>query len=218
MPTDPAPPPLDYRNPTTHNAAPPRPSNTRRVVTWSIGIFCVLLLLNSLFLTHGDRRRETSARMLCASNLNEIGSAALLYASHNQGLLPPDLCVIQSAGDLRPYVLGCPSSDHDDPSGTTPAEIKASVLSGDHLGYAWVGAGLSPDHLPNDVVLAFDLERHVPKDAERTTGINVLLVDGSVTFVTEPTAKAIWAQFAAGIRPIRLPTAANATTKPNPNQ
>lgn len=106
--------------------------------------------MNSLFLTHGDRRRETSARILCASNLKEIGT------------------------------------------------------------------GLSLDYLPNDTVLAFDLERHVPKDAERTTGINVLLANGSVTFVTEPTAKSIYAQFAAGLRPIRLPAAA--TTQPTPNQ
>lgn len=217
MPTDPAPPPLDYRNPTHHVTTPSR-SNALRIVAWSIGTFFVLLLLISLFIPGGQRARETAQRIKCASNLRQIGSAALLYASHNQGLLPPDLFVIQSEGDLPPYVLGCPSSDHDDPSGSTPAEIKASILSGDHLGYAWVGAGLSIDHLDDNIVLAFDLERHVPKDAERTTGINVLFPDGHSDFVTEPTAKAIWAQFAAGIRPIRLPAAANATTQPNPNQ
>jgi hypothetical protein len=83
------------------------------------------------------------------------------------------------------------------------------MLAGDHLGYAWAGAGVSvSDAKTADVVIAFDVDCHVPRDAAPGMGINVLLVDGSVTFVDEATAKAVRAQFVAGVRPIRLPTAA----------
>jgi prepilin-type processing-associated H-X9-DG protein len=83
------------------------------------------------------------------------------------------------------------------------------MLSGDHLSYAWAGAGVSATGATTaDVVIAFDVDRHVPKDAAPGTGINVLLADGSVRFVNEATAKAVWSQFVAGVRPIRLPAAA----------
>jgi hypothetical protein len=70
---------------------------------------------------------------------------------------------------------------------------------------------------PADVILAFDLERHVPKDNATTTGINVLLADGTVEFVDEATGKAIWAQFVSGVRPVRMPTVATpaATSAPS---
>ena len=86
------------------------------------------------------------------------------------------------------------------------------MLSGNHLSYAWTGGGLT-SAAPADVILAFDLELHVPKDGETTTGMNVLFADGSVTFVDETAAKAVWAQFVAGVRPIRLPTTAPATRR-----
>jgi prepilin-type processing-associated H-X9-DG protein len=109
-------------------------------------------------------------------------------------------------------VLICPSSAIVmRAEGATPAEAASSMLSGNHLSYAWTGAGLTTA-APVDVVVAFDLEFHVPKENTSTTGMNVLFADGSVTFVDETAAKAVWAQFVSGVRPICLPAAAPATT------
>ena len=84
------------------------------------------------------------------------------------------------------------------------------MLEGDHFSYALVPEGVKLTGWP-DFVIAFDLEKHVPKGLAATTGINVLLSDGSVQFVDEKTAKAIWARYVAGVRPIRL---ADCTTPP----
>jgi prepilin-type processing-associated H-X9-DG protein len=133
----------------------------------------------------------------------------MIYANDHGGALPPDLIAIyrHQQGDLPPEVFTCPSSDISKAGGATQDQVVASMLSGDHISYAWTGGGLT-SAAPPDVILAFDLELHVPKDAETTTGMNVLFADGSVTFVNQSVAKAIWAEFVAGVRPIRLATTA----------
>lgn len=142
----------------------------------------------------------------------------MLYANEYHGQLPPDLLTLYLDQDLTPDVFVCPSDGVESATGATPKQITASMLAGGHLSYAWVGSGL---HAINsgtaDVIIAFDLEQHVPKDGAVGTGINVLLIDGSATFVNEATAKSIWAQFVAGIRPIRLPPATTAGPASGPS-
>ena len=119
---------------------------------------------------------------------------------------------------LSSDVFTCPSSDVHMATGAATQQVMAWMLAGDHLSYAWVGAGLKND-APADVILAFDLERHLRKDGVTTTGINVLLADGTVEFVDEATGKTIWAQFVSGVRPVRMPTTtmpAAASTVPSP--
>jgi hypothetical protein len=113
-------------------------------------------------------------------------------------------------GEITPEVFTCASSDIRKAHGATQEEIVTSMLSGDHFSYAWTGSGLT-FAAPADVILAFDLELHVPQDNVTTTGMNVLFADGTVDFVDEKTAKAIRAQFVAGVRPIRIPTTAPST-------
>jgi hypothetical protein len=203
---------LDYRNP-MHRPAQ-RSNVWRRVIGWSVGVLLALVLLALVLMPSLGRARESANRVKCASNLRQIGQAAFLYASDHGGQLPPDLPTLFQPDYFTPEVFVCPSSNVEKATGATTQQVVASLLAGNHLSYAWTGGGLKTT-APPDVILAFDLERHVPKDSETTTGINVLLNDGSVTFVNEATAKAIWAQFVSGVRPIRLSTFTTpATTLP----
>lgn len=194
---------LDYNNP-LHARAPQRGMSWRAIVGWCAGALILFALVIALLLPSLGRAREGAKRIACASNLRQIGQAALAYAQDHGGMLPPDLIALYGNGDISPAVLTCPSSAVEAAGGSTQAQIATAMLSGNHVSYAWTGGGLTSD-APADIILAFDLERHVPKDNATTTGINVLFADGSVTFVNEPASKAVWAEFVAGVRPIRLP-------------
>jgi hypothetical protein len=209
MTEGPAPtPPLDHRHPALH--APPRPRSWRTVLVWAFVGFGAFVLLVAILLPSLGRAREGANRVKCASNLRQIGQAALMYANDHGGQLPPDLQALYLHGDLTSEVFICPSDDKGHPTGATAQQVVASMLDGNHLSFVWAGAGVTTTTAdPANVVIAFDLERHVPKETAPGKGINALLADGSATFVNEATARAIWAQFAAGVRPIRLPAASS---------
>jgi hypothetical protein len=109
--------------------------------------------------------------------------------------------------DLVPEVFTCPSSAIERATGDTLEARITDMLSGDHLSYYWTGRGLQSNQLTPTIVLAFEFELHVPVDNAKTTGMNVLLGDGSVQFVDERAAKAVLAQHLAGVWPIRMPPA-----------
>lgn len=111
------------------------------------------------------------------------------------------------AGDAEHYGGGVHLScvEVERATGATTQQVVASLLAGSHSSYAWVGGGLATRATFEDVVLAFDLESHVPRGAKKPIGINVLFGDGHVDLVDERTAKTIRAQFVAGVRPIRVP-------------
>ena len=205
---------LDYRNP-MHTSTQPR-RGWRTVVAWTGGVLGALLLLALLLLPSLGRARESANRVKCGSNLRQIGQAAFLYANENGGQLAPDIPTMLQTQDITPEVFVCPSSNIGKATGATTQHVVADLLAGDHVSYAWTGAGLTTA-VTADVILAFDLEPHVPKDGVTTTGINVLLGDGSITFVDKTTAKAIRAHLVSGVRPIRLSACTPpATTSPAP--
>jgi prepilin-type processing-associated H-X9-DG protein len=203
---------LDYNNP-FHAAQRQRGTGWRAIVGWCAGVLLLCVVAVMLLLPSSGRARETANRVKCASCLRQIGQAAIIYANNHAGTLPPDLIALYRHldGEVTPELFTCPSSAIARAKGATQAQIVTSMLSGNHLSYAWTGAGLRSS-APADVILAFDLELHVPRDNATTTGMNVLFADGSVTFVDATAAKAIWAQFAAGVRPIRLPTTPPSST------
>lgn len=203
---------LDYRN--SKHESSQGSAEWPKAIGWVAGAIFILFLLFILFMPSTGRARETAQRVKCASNLRQIGQAAFLYANDHSGQLPPDLATILETQDIASYVFTCPSSRIEEAKGATTQQVVASFRAGKHNSYAWLGRGLTANQ-PTDVVLAFDLEKHVPRDAEKTTGINVLHGDFSVSFESEATAKAIYAQFVAGVRPIRLSTATAASTQPS---
>jgi prepilin-type processing-associated H-X9-DG protein len=200
---------LDYNDP-LHHPRGQRGMSWRSIVGWCAGGLLLFALVVALLMPSMGRARETANRSKCASCLRQIGQAASIYANEHAGMLPPDLISLYQHTDITQEVFTCSSSAIAKADGPTRAQIVTSMLSGNHLSYAWTGGGLTST-APLDVIIAFDLELHVPRDNATTTGMNVLFADGHVTFVDETAAKAVWAQFVAGVRPIRLPMTAPAT-------
>ena len=194
----------------------PRPRSFRLVIGWTASVIVVLLLLISCLLPSTGRARETANRVRCASKLRQIGMFVFLYMHEHRGQFPPSWPAVFEAQDMVAATFTCPSSDHDRATGPTTQAVIASMLAGDHLDYVWVGGGLRSSDVTPATVLAFDYENHVPKNGAKGTGINVLFGDGSVEFVDEPAAKAIWAQFIAGVRPIVRPPTGPPGATPTP--
>src|SRR5437762_4350311 len=65
----------------------------------------IIALLISILLPSLNRARETSNRVVCASNLRQIGQAILLYANENKGSYPRTF-----------YKAGAPLAFSDDAS------------------------------------------------------------------------------------------------------
>lgn len=200
---------LDYDNP---KDAEPKMSGWRVVLLCCAGALILFVVGFLLFIPTLGRASETANRIKCGNCLRQIGLAAEIYARNHGGALPPDLIALyrHHDGDITPEVFTCPSSEVFEAQGANQDEIVAEMLSGDHLSYTWTGTGLTTA-APADVIVAFDIEMHGPKDNATTTGMNVLFADGNVSFVIEADAKAIRAQFHAGVRPIRLATTAPAS-------
>lgn len=201
---------LDYDNP--KDAASQRIGGSwRPLLMWCAGGLVVFVIGVLLLLPSFGRARETAKRIMCGNNLRQIAVAMRAYSHAHGGALPNDLIVLFRYADITSHVYTCPSSEIHKAEGATQDEIVAAMLSGGHLSYARTGGGLTTS-ATGDIVVAFDLEMHFPKDYAKGAGMNVLFADGQVTFVNEAEALSIRAQFAAGVRPIRLPTTTPAAT------
>ena len=204
---------MEYRNPQHATREPTRSFSRREVMVWASTLLIVLGAIAAVVIGGVRRATQHASVVKCGSNLSHIGRAVELYADDNGGQAPADFITLLSTMELPSEVLLCPGGPHERPSGPTTQAVVAAMLSGDHLGYAWVGGGPYTRARAKDVVLAFDLENH-DVGGSLGKGINVLFGDSSVDFVDEPTAKAIRAQFFAGIRPVLRPTATRPATLP----
>src|SRR5690606_25149649 len=134
---------LDYNNP-RHVAPRQRGLSWRAIGGWCAAGLLLLVLAVSLLLPAPGRAREAANRLKCASNLRQIGLCARMYANDHAGILPPDLIALYRHldGANPPHIFTCPSSDVAMAPGGTPAQVATSMLSGNHLSYAWTGGGL----------------------------------------------------------------------------
>ena len=127
-----------------------------------------------------NRAREQANRVKSASNLRQIGQAAMMYANENKGNFPPDLKTIYKQVDLTPSVFINPRSDTAPPPPGTPDEMAAWVQ--EHGDYVWIGKGKNASS-PADTVLAYE------KLEDNPEGVNVLFADGHVEFLMIPHAQ-----------------------------
>ena len=151
------------------------------LVTGIIGTVVIVPLLISILLPSLGRARETANRVKCASNMRQIGLAAVLYANDAEGgAFPPDLETLLATQDVTSAVMVCPSSDE------TPS-TDGLLDAGDTLSYVWVGDGI--DYTAgSDVPLLFE-----PVGNHGGDGGNVLFADGHVSFELPATIKALLA-------------------------
>ena len=139
----------------------------------------ILPLLISILLPSLNRAREAGNRVKCASNLRQLGLAAMMYANENKGAYPPDLPTLYKAdGQLDPHVLICPATTHTAATGTPSFQL------GKDLSYVYVGNGLTITAPMNAVVAYEQPADHTPGQKGPRSAGNVLFADGHVEFVT----------------------------------
>src|SRR5689334_22924633 len=118
------------------------------VFGWIIGC---LIVFGPRYDPHAsDVRRQAS----CASHLNQIGQAMLLYAHEHGGRCPDRPEELLPVG-IEPEVFVCPSTDDVPATGASPRDISDAFASGGHLSYVYLGKGLT-DKAGAEYVLAFE--------------------------------------------------------------
>jgi len=158
----------------------------------------VVPLQLSLILPALNRAREQANRIKCASNMKQIGLAAIMYANNHNRQFPDSLETLLSDQDLTSAVFVCPSSRDVPAAGPTTRAVLADLKKPGHESFIYVGSGLMSDTAgPNDVVLYEPLADH------GNEGMNVLFGDGAVKWLTAAEAQPILRQETAG-GPIKI--------------
>jgi predicted Zn finger-like uncharacterized protein/prepilin-type processing-associated H-X9-DG protein len=153
----------------------------------SCAALLVVPLILSILLPLLGKARETANRARCASHLQQIGAASLMYCSANRGQFAPDIPTLMSAQGLAGNVLTCPSAD---------SSLEKNI-GGARCIYIYVGRGLTSSS-PMDAVLAYE-----PLEAHAGDGMNVLWADGHVSFENNASARQITAALHVGQNPPR---------------
>jgi Protein of unknown function (DUF3352) len=132
-------------------------------------------LMASIMLPSLNRARETANRVKCASNMQQIGQAILLYSNDQKGAYPPDLGTLVKTEDITAAAFICPSSGEAmPPDGMTPEQSADWVNA--HTDYIYLGAGLK-QRFDATIVVCYE------KDGDHGgDGMNLLFGDGHTEF------------------------------------
>jgi prepilin-type processing-associated H-X9-DG protein len=121
----------------------------------------------------------------------------LLYSNDHAGEYPDSLATVAATEDISATIFICPVSGKS----PSPAEMPQALAddlrhSTEHSSYLYLSAGLTSPIAP-DVVLACE-----PVEAHDGRGMNILLGDGHVEWITSKQAQPIFDQLTAGQRPL----------------
>lgn len=144
--------------------------------------------------------QERANRIKSASNLRQIGQAAMLYLNDQKDKekkYPPDLGTMVTAEDLNPEVFISPSSGKTVPKSVLSAAPKDQAKWVNvNADYVYLGVGMEPK-FSAEVILAYE-----KPEIHKGEGGNVLYGDGSVQWVSDIPAlmKAIEKQKQSGAK------------------
>ena len=123
------------------------------IITSSVLFFLSIILSVVLILMPAlGKAREMAEEIMCASQLNGIGKAFMMYQNDFDGQNPPDLQALVETVDVDASVLVCPCTD--DKEG--------------EISYIYRGADLDSS-APGDMILAYDKHENHPNGS-----INIL--------------------------------------------
>jgi len=196
-----------------------KPKRSGLTVIEILVVFGLIALLIGVLLPSLCRSRESSNRVKCASNMKQIGLAAIIWAQGHGGKFPDDLDSLVDGADLAPAVFNCPTSADSPAEGATKELLLEDFHKPGHLSYVYVGKGLTTDS-PADAVVMYELPKNHNggdmsvtsefKDKPMSDGMNVLFADGHVEWISPQDAEALLKRVKDGESPVRL----WATTEP----
>ena len=171
---------------------PPRDLSFLWVIL-AVVVLCVSM--GSLMMPRLATPRDTPPRARCSNNLRQIGLAITMYCNDNQQQYPSDLGLLILTEELSSEVFVCPSGSEVKAQGELPA-MAATLLSGGHCSFVYVGAGMTSSARQDDVV-AFEL----PDNHGQRAGGNVLYSDAHVEFQPFDTLVQLVPELEAGRNP-----------------
>jgi prepilin-type processing-associated H-X9-DG protein len=181
-----------------------------------------VFLLASIMLSSRCGSRELANRVQCASNMKQIGLAAIMWANDHGGKFPDDLDTLLAHEDLPSVMFNCPSSSATPAQGPTTQAVLDDFHQTGHLSYIYIGKGLTTQS-PADAVVLYELpDNHKDDDMSITSelssekkaiGMNVLFSDGHTEWMTGAEAEALRKKIAAGVFPVLLSESAEAVSK-----
>ncbi len=138
-------------------------------------------MMVSILLPALNRAREQANRVKDASNLRQIGLAAMMYSNEKKGKFPDSLGELAKTQDITPQVFISPrTTTVAPPPGLRPDQAAAWV--DEHADYVWAGKG-KKNTAGADEILAYGKMESV------TEGVNILYADGHVEFQMMEAAK-----------------------------
>jgi prepilin-type processing-associated H-X9-DG protein len=159
----------------------------RTAIMLGVASVVVWTILSILAVPAAARARRQALRVQCASNLRQMGVAAMIYATANTGLLPPNIDALTTSG-IPARLFTCPACAGD----PTKPVSSTGAFGSYHYVYLGNGQQLSTIRRPSTVPLVYE-----PLSNHTDPGINVLFMDGHVELLQGGAATAILQQGAA---------------------
>jgi hypothetical protein len=186
----PEPVPLDYQR----NTMPRQPRSFR--VFRLLVVFVVLWFVAPMVKSALNPPRVISARTRCSMNLSQIGLAISLYCRDNNQQFPSDLAALLLTEDASADMFICPASTDFVLPDATAQQQAATLLSGRHCSFIYVGAGMT-SATNADALVAFEL----PDNHGKSAGGNVLHAGGYVTWLAFEDVVQLVGELEAGHNP-----------------
>lgn len=195
--TQPERPILDYRTPKDHV---PGGCSARAVFWAAFGTTAGLVLLALIILPQLGGTKERTKRLLCASNLRQIGQGIWVYRNDHR-VWPQTFAEILIGGDMNPETFTCRSSDARKVPDLTPQEAARSLTNPKHCSYIYFPPPADAGDVDAEAVLAMErMENH------ESQGMSILFGDGHVEWCSATWAQFILSELKAGHNPPRTPT------------
>jgi len=186
---------LDYETPRRH------PRRLLGNVLVSLAILALLSTIVILYRPSGrSRDRSPPYRLMCQSNLRQIGCGILLYTNDHAGQYPDSLGTVLLNEDIQPRPFICPVANAVASVKPTTREQAAEIDSGKCCSYLYLGRGLLASSVPAGQVVIYE-----PLSNHGGDGMNVLFGDGRVEFIDKIHAASILNQVTVGKTVVRYP-------------